>query len=84
MHEAMERQSLFMQSTGLMNPYQNTDNIFDRSRTKILKFVQNHKRLQMAKAILKNKNEGMIIPESKLYYTTDIIKQYGIGTKIDI
>jgi len=41
----------------------------------ILKFLWNHKRPQMAKATMKNTNGGMVIPDLKLYYTTDIIKK---------
>ena len=37
------------------NPYQTTNGIFHRTRTKKLQFVWKHKRLQILKAILKEK-----------------------------
>ena len=52
------------------NPYQITNAIFCRSRTKIFKFVWKHKRSQIAKSILRNKNGalGIRLPDFRLYY----------------
>ena len=38
------------------NPYQNTNGIFHRTRTKIAQFVRKHKGPQIAKTILRKKN----------------------------
>ena len=51
------------------NPYQVTNGIFHRTRTKSLKIVWRHRRPQIAKAILKKKNgaRGMRLPDFRLY-----------------
>ena len=40
------------------NPYQNIHGIFDRTRTNNPKILSNHKRPQIAKAILRNEEQS--------------------------
>ena len=59
------------------DPYQLTNGIFNRTRTKIFKlvFLWKHKRL-IAKAVLRKKNgaEGIRLPDFKLYYKATVVK----------
>ena len=58
------------QSAELTCPYQITHDIFHRTRTKFIKFVWNHKRPIMAKAIQRKKNEveGITLPDFRYYW----------------
>ena len=58
------------------NPYQITNGIFHRTRTKISQFIWKHKRPQIAKGILIKKNEarGINLPDFRLYYKATVIE----------
>ena len=71
------------QSTVQCNPYQNTNGIFQRTRTNNTKFVWKNKRPWIAVTILRKKTELGVSCALIENYTTKLqsSKQYGTGTK---
>ena len=75
------------------DPYQITNDIFHRTRTKNSQFIWKHKRSLIAKAIFRKKNGagGINLPDFIFYIYTHIIyttklqtsRQYGTGTKTE-
>ena len=61
---------------GQCNPYQITNGIFHRTRTKFLKFVWRCKRPQIAKVILRKKHRagGVRLSDFRLDYKAIVIK----------
>ena len=58
------------------NPYQVTDGIFHRTRTKNFTIHMETQRSQVAKAVLKKKNGagGINLPDFRYYYNATVIK----------
>ena len=57
-------------------PYEITNGIFHRTRTKSSQLIWKHKRPIIAKAVLRKKNGagGISLPDFRLYYTATVIK----------
>ena len=57
-------------------PYQIINDIFHKTRTKNLWFIWKHKRPQIVKAVLRNKNGagGISLPDFRLCYKATVIK----------
>ena len=64
------------QSIDSMHPYQTTNGIFHRTRTKISEYVWKHKIPRIAKAILRKKNwtGGIRLLDFRLLYKATVIK----------
>ena len=58
------------------DPYQITNGIFHRTRTKISQFIWKHKRPRITKAVLKKKNGagGINLPDFRFHYKATVIK----------
>ena len=58
------------------DPYQITNGIFHRTRTKNFTILWKHKRHQIGKAVFKKKNgaRGIDLPDFRLYYKAIVIK----------
>ena len=68
------------------DPYQITNDIFHRTRTKIAEFFGKHKRPRIAKAVLRKKNgaRGINLPDFRLYYKATVIKTVWYWHKTEI
>ena len=56
------------------DPYQITNDIFHRTRTKISQFIWKHRRPQIAKAVKKNGDGGIKLPDFRLFYKATVFK----------
>ena len=58
------------------DPYQITNGIFTELEQKISQFIWKHKRVRIAKSVLRKKNGagGLNLPDFRLYYKATVIK----------
>ena len=70
------KMTILPNSTYRFDPYQITNGIFHRTRTKISQFIWKHKIPQIAKAVLRKKNGagGINFPDFRLYYKAPVMK----------
>ena len=68
------------------NPYQITNGIFHRTRTKNFTIHMETQNTPVAEAVLRKKNGagGINLPNFRLYYTAIVIKTVWYGTKTEI